>query len=105
MTREERDAYRRSVIHRYRQSGMTRKAFCKEHGVALSSLDLWRRRYASEPEASEQIPPSVVSLGTVARARAGRTLRVSSANGITAELDLPASEHEIAAVVRVVASL
>ncbi|SIR07270.1 hypothetical protein SAMN05920897_1342 [Alkalispirochaeta americana] len=42
MTRKERDAYRRSVVHQYRESGMTRKAFCAENGVALSSMDLWK---------------------------------------------------------------
>jgi len=104
MTRKEQDAYRRRIVHEYRESGMTHKAFCEEHGVALSSLDLWKRRYPDDSNAVGNAPLSVVSLRTVARARTGRTLRVSSAIGVSAELDLPASENEIAAVVRAIAS-
>ena len=105
MTRNERDAYRRSVVHEYRKSGMTRKAFCEEHGVALSSLDLWKRRYRNETKDVENTEPAVVSLGTVSPTHARRRLRVSSARGVSAELDLPASENEITALVRVIASL
>ncbi|SIR04512.1 hypothetical protein SAMN05920897_1292 [Alkalispirochaeta americana] len=105
MTRKERDAYRRSVVHQYRESGMSRKAFCAENGVALSSLDLWKRRYSNRTDDLENSAPSVVSLGTVTPARTGRTLRVSSTSGVNAELDLPATDSEIAAVVRAIASL
>lgn len=105
MTRNERDAYRRSVVQQYRESGMTRKAFCSANGIALSSLDVWKRRYPDDSDVVGNAPLSVVSVGTVGPPLAGRKLRVASGSGVSAELDLPASENEIAALVRAIASL
>lgn len=34
----------RELIERWRLSGLTRAAFCRREGVAMSSFDLWRRR-------------------------------------------------------------
>jgi len=105
MTRKEQDAYRRGIVRQYRESGMTRKEFCAANDVALSSLDLWKRRYPDESDAVGYAPLSVVSVGSVRPTQAGRKLHVSSERGVSAELDLPATEYEIAALVRAIASL
>ena len=35
---------RRRLLARYERSGLSQKAFCLRHGVALSTLQYWRRR-------------------------------------------------------------
>jgi transposase len=37
-------AERRQLLDRYERSGLSQKAFCQRHGVALSTLQYWRRR-------------------------------------------------------------
>ena len=37
-------AERRRLLTRYERSGLSQKAFCQRHGVALSTLQYWRRR-------------------------------------------------------------
>jgi len=37
-------AERRQLLNRYECSGLSQKAFCQRHGVALSTLQYWRRR-------------------------------------------------------------
>ena len=32
------------MLDRYERSGLSQKAFCQRHGVALSTLQYWRRR-------------------------------------------------------------
>ena len=35
---------RRQLLDRYERSGLSQKAFCQRYGVALSTLQYWRRR-------------------------------------------------------------
>jgi transposase-like protein len=56
MTKQERDGYRREIVRRYHESGMTRKVFCDANGVALSTLDLWIRRCRNESIDQENKP-------------------------------------------------
>lgn len=100
MTTKERDTYRRNTVHRYRQSGMTRKAFCEAHDVALSTLDLWIRRYRSESIGEDNATIPMVSVGTAPPRNTDRRVRFTASSGVTVELDLPATEDEIVTVLR-----
>src|SRR5687768_7437471 len=42
---------RRSWVKRYERSGQTLKQFCGQHGLALSSLCLWKKQIAQNSEA------------------------------------------------------
>jgi hypothetical protein len=33
----------RSLVERFAKSGMTRREYCAQHGVAMTTLDYWRR--------------------------------------------------------------
>ena len=105
MTTKERDTYRRNTVHRYRQSGMTRKAFCEAHDVALSTLDLWIRRYRNESLDEENTTIPMVSIGTALPRSLERRVRFTTKSGVTVELDLPATEEEIATILRAVATV
>lgn len=102
MTKIERDAYRRGVVHRFRESGMTRKGFCQANGVALSTLDLWLRRYRDESAVREEASNAFVPIGQTVVTQQRRHLRIKNGIGVTIELDLPVSEDEIATVLRAI---
>jgi transposase-like protein len=55
-------AERRQVLERYERSGLSQKAFCQHHGVALSTLQYWRRR---APDADQEPTPSFVEVPQV----------------------------------------
>jgi len=105
MTTKEQETHRRNTVYRYRESGMTRKAYCEAHDVPLSTLDLWIRRYRNEPTTDGNPAISMVSVGTAASRPAERRVRVIARSGVTVELDLPAAEEEIATVLRAMAAV
>jgi transposase-like protein len=105
MTRKERDTYRQKTVEQYRESGMTRKAFCEAHDVALSTLDLWIRRYRNESANEDTATLPMVSIGTASPRSPERRVRFTAKSGVTVELDLPATEEEIATILRAVATV
>lgn len=50
------------MLDRYERSGLSQKAFCLRHGVALSTLQYWRRRAR---EADQEPTPSFVEIPQV----------------------------------------
>jgi transposase-like protein len=40
---------RLQMLQNYRQSGLTQREFAKRHGISLSTLQLWRRKYPQSP--------------------------------------------------------
>ena len=44
----------RELVERFERSGQTRGKFCAAHGLALSTLDLWRRKLGATLAAVEQ---------------------------------------------------
>ena len=104
MSNEERNEYRRQVVAEYQASGMTQKAFCREHGVALSTLGYWLKR---ERE-SRDTASSFVQIQPAAREdaeRSGGTLRIRGRQQLELEVDLPVSREQLADILRAVASL
>jgi transposase-like protein len=52
-------AERRQLLDRYERSGLSQKAFCLRYGVALSTLQYWRRRAR---DATQELRPSFVEI-------------------------------------------
>ena len=100
MKMNEREERRKDMCRQFRASKMTRKAFCENNGIGLSTLGFWLRkeRKAEENKSVKQM----VSVGTVAAQEIRRTLRIRMKAGIVLELDLPASEGDIQSVIRAV---
>jgi hypothetical protein len=42
----QKEAYWRDHFIRWQRSGLTQREYCQEHGLALSTFQLWRRRSA-----------------------------------------------------------
>ena len=47
---------RRTLVESFRSSGMTRKAFCHQNKIALSTLDWWLRKLKCENRAVSHSP-------------------------------------------------
>ena len=81
------------LVLEYGQSGLTRKAFCREHGLSLATLDNYRKRIGSADAAVSDgaassrsiafVPLELVEQPAVARHEAcsGATLFVELAGG------------------------
>jgi len=79
------------LVMEYEQSGLTRQAFCRQHGLSVTTLDNYRKRSASDvvPDVAASspkitfVPIELVEPPAVARpeARQGATLFVELARG------------------------
>jgi transposase-like protein len=38
----------RGIVEGFAKSGMTRRAYCAKHGVAMTTLDCWRRAHRQQ---------------------------------------------------------
>lgn len=36
----------RTLVHQYESSGLSQQAFCRKHGIAISGLNKWRKRFS-----------------------------------------------------------
>lgn len=41
------------LVEEYQQSGMTRKAFCAQHGLSIGTLDYYRKHHCSSSPVAE----------------------------------------------------
>jgi transposase-like protein len=41
------------IVEGYAASGMTRREYCEQHGISISTLDYWRRRQQKRPKLVE----------------------------------------------------
>ena len=68
-----------SLVRDFEQSGLSRKAFCSAHGIALHTLDYYRARHRTRratPAAQELLPVDLIGASPVSGG-----LRVELANG------------------------
>jgi hypothetical protein len=66
------------LVGEFEQSGMTRKAFCIERGIAVHTLDYYRQRHGAKAAATttpQLLPVELIEAGNVS------SLRVELANG------------------------
>ena len=69
-------------VHRiaegYAASGMTRRRYCEEHGISVSTLDYWRRRQKDRAKLLEvAVEPQRVEVGFVLVLVNGRRIESS----------------------------
>jgi hypothetical protein len=43
----------RRIVEGFAKSGMTRREYCVNHGVAMTTLDYWRRAHRKQPRLVE----------------------------------------------------
>jgi hypothetical protein len=89
---------RQEIVRQFRASGLTRKAFCEKNGIGLSTLGFWLQKERANKRPAMGAP--IVPVGSVKGSELYRALRIKVKEDIVIELDLPATEQEIQAVLR-----
>jgi transposase-like protein len=104
MSDERRIEYRQQVLAAYRASGMTQKAFCREHSISLSTLGYWlRRERESENGASGMV--QIRAGAETDHGNRGSTLRIRVPQQLELEVDLPVSGEQLAEILQAAASI
>lgn len=53
------------LVSEYEQSGLTRQAFCRQHGLSLTTLDNYRKRRSSVDAAATDAEPALPSRAAI----------------------------------------
>ncbi len=91
--RERSGAEKAAVVAGYEQSGLTRRAYCEERGIALTTLDYYRRR--------RKTVAGLVAVA-VAGSTTASTMTVVLSNGRRIEVSGEFAEAELARLLRTV---
>jgi len=90
-----RSAEMRQMLEEYARSGLTRREFCEQRGISVTTFDYWRREHRGKPR--------MVRVKVAAGELAGN-FAVSLANGRRIESSWRFSDTELARLIRVVES-
>ena len=85
----------RRVLGEYENSGLTRREYCERGGLAVTTLDYWRRRHAAKPR--------LVKV-KVAPDQPAAHFTLSLANGRRIESSWRFADHELARLIRIAES-
>jgi transposase len=58
--RESQEQYWRAILRRWHSSGLSVRAFCEEHGLAVPTFYAWRRTLAERETAACFVPVRVI---------------------------------------------
>ena len=103
MNQTQREIRWREMCGEFRDSGMSRKAFCESRGIAPSSFDYWLKKTSAGVIAAKS-SLAMVPVGSIELTRT-TVLRIRLGAEVVAELDLPADDRVIGDVLRAAASL
>lgn len=98
----ERSREMRRVLEEYAASGLSRREFCEQRGLALTTFDYWRREHIVKPRKPER-PPRLVAV-KVAHTEAAPDFRLSLTNGRRIECSWQFAEAELARLIRIAES-
>jgi len=98
----ERSAEMRRVLEEYAASGVSRREFCQQRGIGLTTFDYWRRVHAIKPPKSARRPHMVAV--KVAHAEPAADFRLSLGNGRRIECSWQFADAELARLIRIAES-
>ena len=91
----QRSAEMRRIIEEYESSGLTRREFCQQRDISLTTLDYWRRELGAKPR--------LVKV-EVAAAEPSGSFTLSLANGRRIESAWNFADVELIRLIRIVES-
>ena len=53
------------LVMEYEQSGLTRRVFCRQHGISLATLDNYRKQRAGAPSQAQDAGPTPTNVPAV----------------------------------------
>ena len=95
----ERSAEMRRVLEEYAAGGLSRREFCQQRGIALTTFDYWRRVHALKPRKPVRRPRLVAV--KVAPAEPAADFRLSLGNGRRIECSWRFADAELARLIRI----
>ena len=98
----ERSAEMRRVLEEYAAGGLSRREFCQQRGIALTTFDYWRRQHAAKPRKPERRPRLVAV--KVAGAEPAADFRLSLRNGRRIECSWRFADAELTRLIRIAES-
>jgi hypothetical protein len=99
----ERSVEMRRVLEEYAAGGSSRREFCQQRGIALTTFDYWRRVHAVKPRKRERRPRMVAV--KVAHAEPAADFRLSLMNGRRIECSWRFADAELARLIRIAESV
>jgi len=98
----ERSVEMRRVLEEYGASGLSRREFCQQRGITLTTFDYWRREHAVQPRQQERRPRMVAV--KVANTELAPHFALSLRNGRRIECSWRFADAELARLIRIAES-
>src|SRR6202521_451010 len=95
----ERSSEMRRVLDEWESSGLGRREFCQQRGIALTTFDYWRREQAVKPRRQARRPRMVAV--KVANVESAASFSLSLANGRRIESSWRFTDVELARLIRI----
>jgi hypothetical protein len=89
----DRRAEMKRVVEEFRTSGLTRRAFCSQRGIALTTFDYWRGQLRSTPR--------LVKVEVARPEAAAQSFTLRLANGRSIESSWRFDEEELARLIQI----
>jgi hypothetical protein len=83
----------RRVVEEFRASGVTRREFCGQRGIALTTFDYWRQQFRTKPQ--------LVKVEVTQGEAAGKSFTLRLANGRSIESSWLFGDEELARLIRI----
>lgn len=97
MTETKRSTEMRQVLAEYKESGLTRRAFCQQRNIPITTFDYWRRELGAKAK------PRLVKV-KLAAAEPATNFTLTLVNGRRIESSWSFGETELARLIRVAES-
>ena len=98
----ERASEMRRVLEEWESSGLRRREFCEQRGIALTTFDYWRREHAVKRRGPARLPRMVAV--KVKNAEPAPHFTLSLANGRRIECSWRFADVELARLIRIAES-
>ena len=99
----ERSAEMRRVLEEYAAGGLTRREFCRQRSIALTTFDYWRREHAMKARKQER-RLRLVKVEVEASETAGQGFTLNLANGRRIESSWRFADAELVRLIRIAES-
>jgi transposase-like protein len=83
----------RRIVEEFLSGGLTRREFCGQRGIGVTTLDYWRRQFRSKPR--------LVKVEVAQREVAAQSFTLRLTNGRSIESSWRLDEEELARLIRV----
>ena len=95
----ERSVEMRRVLEEYAAGGLSRREFCQQRGITLTTFDYWRRVHAVQPPKPARRPRMVAV--KLAHAEPAADFRLSLGNGRRIECSWGFADAELVRLIRI----